>query len=98
MILLDYRCFSCGRTEERLESRPAPAFHACECGSRLERVITGGHLRIPTASVVRGKSEEPPPWAMDYRAFAEGRGHEERARLRKLRRDATWRRAKELVG
>jgi putative FmdB family regulatory protein len=55
MPLYEYRCQTCGREEERLESLTAPAAHDCpKCG------FPGGMNRILSVAAV-GTAKQGPP-------------------------------------
>lgn len=77
MMLRDYRCHACGETVEHLLGRDEPA-PPCACGGELEPVISGGHVRVPLVTAVSmGRSDKPPPGAMDTRPLAEGQPYAE---------------------
>lgn len=96
MILRDYRCRACAATTEHLLRRDEAA-PPCACGGELEVVISAVFGRTPRVTAVsRGRSDQPPPGAMDTRPLAEGQPyHEWRAERRKIhaqrRRDQVWR-------
>lgn len=84
MILLDFRCRSCGEAFESLERRPPPAETGCECGGTADRIVSAVHFKQQLASAAKqGAPEEPPPGAMDTRALAEGQRFSEWKRERR---------------
>lgn len=73
-ILLEYECRACGERIESLESRAAPSRivpHA-PCNAVAVRVISAPKIATQWATVTRGKSDPPPPGALDTRALADG--------------------------
>lgn len=73
MILLDYRCESCGTVREHLQPRPAPDVVDCACGGAAERQMPTPLIGMARVSATRGESQEPPPGALDTRPIAEGK-------------------------
>lgn len=88
MILLDYQCNACGATHEALETRPAPSSRPCpRCGDVAGRIFSPVALgTVWGAAASRGRSDEPPPGAIDTRPLADGMPYREWRKRRRAGR------------
>ena len=69
--MVDYQC-SCGRRVESLEDVPVSRSRPCPCGRIADLALSAPHVRMPFVTVTRGKSDAPPPGALDTRALGDG--------------------------
>jgi len=96
-LMLEYLCPCCGERFESLESRGNTAgWLTCpdeSCGAQAAPVISATHSgTVYGAAATTGKSDPPPPWAMDTRAIADGRQSPEQWRVeRREKRRASQR-------
>ena len=94
----EYGCEAHGPFEVVVELATSRTPRPCPtCGAASERTLNATIAHHVKVSVSRGKSDPPPPGAMDTRALAEGKVtlKEFRAKSRTMRRDARWRQAKQ---
>jgi hypothetical protein len=88
-ILLEYDCPRCGRFEELISRSAAESARRrphSPCGSVAERVISAVRCMTKYGTVTRGKSDPPPPHAMNTQAIADGMTTSEWRQRRKAQR------------
>ena len=73
-IAIEYWCAGCQVRFDYLETRSAIPPHRLHrpCGSVADRVLSAPLPKLQLATVTRGKSDPPPPNAIDTRPLAAG--------------------------
>lgn len=87
-IAVEYMCTACGGTFGLTVPRPAPESVPCVvCDGATQLVVSAPMTRVKSGEVIRGGSDERPPWALDTRPLADGMPvHEWRAQQTKKAR------------
>lgn len=97
-IVRDYKCSSCGNVAEQMVRRAEPELvEPCACGGIVLPVLSAVRGKVKICSFNRGKSDKPPPGAMDTRALADGQPLDEwRAERRKVHQAARRKQIREM--